>query len=486
MKMLKKHTRITATAKAGMDAKTARKYIKSGQLPSDQASPHIWKTHPDGFKEDWPMLEGMLKNAPGLQGKTLMAYLLRKRPDHYKPDQLRTLQRRIRDWRALHGVEQAIIFNQNIPPGKQSQSDFTCLNDLKITINGRPFKHLLFHWMLPYSRWESIRVCVSESFDNLVFGVEKAVWELGYIALEHRTDNLTAATQAMGSEREFTQRWQQFMAHYGITPTTNNVGVSHENGSIEKSHDTLKDAIEQSLLIRGYRDFPSEKAYVVWLEELVKGRNIYRSERLAIEVKQLSELPNKRWHSPDVIQARVSSASIVQLLGQPYSVPSRLIHYTLKAYIYPDEIRLFYGKKAIQVMPRVYNETHLGINYRHLIDGLVRKPGAFANYRYQEAFFPRLCFRQAYDALRQRCPATADKCYLKVLQLCKIQSEQEVAVALTLLLEANELPTLEAIKELVDTYYSERRQVHVHQPNLSDYDALLTTYGLDKEDKHDA
>ncbi|MCP4475983.1 MAG: transposase family protein [Gammaproteobacteria bacterium] len=194
MKMLKKHTQITAAAKAGMDVKTAGKYIKSGQLPSDQASPHNWKTRPDAFEEDWPMLEEMLNNAPGLQGKTLMEYLVRIRPDQYKPDQLRTLQRRIRDWRASHGAGQAIIFNQDIPPGKQSQSDFTCQNDLKVTINGRPFKHLLFHWMLPYSRWESIRVCLSESFDNLVLGIEKAVWELGYIALEHRTDNLTAAT----------------------------------------------------------------------------------------------------------------------------------------------------------------------------------------------------------------------------------------------------------------------------------------------------
>lgn len=486
MKMLKKHTQETAAAKAGMATKTARKYIKSAVLPSDMASPHTWTTRSDAFEEDWPMLEKMLGNAPGLQGRTLMAYLLRLRPDHYNPGQLRSLQRRIRDWRALHGAEQAIIFNQAIPPGKQSQSDFTCLNNLKITINGHAFNHLLFHWMLPYSRWESIRVCLSESFDNLVLGVEKAVWELGYIALEHRTDNLTAATQAMGSEREFTKRWQQFMAHYGITPTTNNVGVSHENGSVEKSHDTLKNGIDQALLIRGYRDFASEKTYAAWLEELVKGRNAYRLERLAVEVKQLSELPNKRWHSPEVIRTRVSSASVVQLMGQPYSVPSRLIHYTLQAYIYPDEIHLFYGKKAIQTMPRVYHGTHLGINYRHLIDGLVRKPGAFANYRYQEAFFPRLCFRQTYDVLRQRRPASADKCYLNVLQLCKVQSEQEVAMALTLLLEANELPTAEAIKALVDTHHSERRQVHVQQPNLSDYDALLTTYGVDKEANHDA
>jgi len=184
----------------------------------------------------------MLENAPGLEASTLMNYLTSKFPDKYKQSQLRTLQRRVRDWKAAHGKAKTVIFRQNIQPGKQSQSDFTCMNTLNITINGQLFKHLLFHFILPYSRWESIKLCFSESFDSLVSGMEKALWELGQVAPEHRTDNLTAATQAMGSQREFTQRWQQFVAHYGMVASTNNRGMSHENGSIEKSHDTLKKA----------------------------------------------------------------------------------------------------------------------------------------------------------------------------------------------------------------------------------------------------
>ena len=131
------------------------------------------------------------------------------------------------------------------------------MNSLGITINKQAFNHLLFHFILSYSKWESVKLCFSETFENLISGYEKAVWELGAIALEHRTDNLTAATQAMGSKREFTDRWQQFMGHYGVLPTTNNPGVSHENGSIEKSHDTLKNAIQQALylMLRKFKDF---------------------------------------------------------------------------------------------------------------------------------------------------------------------------------------------------------------------------------------
>jgi len=114
-----------------------------------------------------------------------------------------------------------------------------------------------------------------------------------------------------------------------------------------------------------------------------------------------------------------------------------------------------------------------GINYRHIIDSLLRKPGAFANYRYQAALFPRLCFRQAYDALRAQRPANADKYYLRLLQLAKIQSEQQVSLALELLLEERQLPTPEAVKSLMDIYQHERLKVSVDEPKLADYDQLL-------------
>jgi hypothetical protein len=225
MKKLKKYTQEIAAAKAGMDVKTARKYIKSQQLPSEMQATYK-RTKPTIFTSHQDEIAKMLETSPGLQAKTVMGYLVRKYPDQYKLNQLRTLQRHINDWRAQNGASQAVIFRQDIKPGKQSQSDYTCMNALNITINSQTFKHLLFHFMLPYSRWESVYLSFSESFDTLVLGYEKAVWELGCVATEHRTDNLTAATQAMGSRREFTDRWQQFMSHYAVTPTANNPGVS--------------------------------------------------------------------------------------------------------------------------------------------------------------------------------------------------------------------------------------------------------------------
>ncbi len=264
------------------------------------------------------------------------------------------------------------------------------------------------------------------------------------------------------------------MVHYEATPTTNNPGVSHENGSIEKSHDTLKNAIEQELMLRGSTDFTTQKDYLIFVESIVSGRNAERKDRLLEEVEHFSELPDKKWNSPDIIQVRVSSSSTVQILDAPYTVPSRLIHFTLKAYVYHDEIILFYRNQKLQTMPRSHNQPLAGINYRHIIDALIRKPGAFANYQYHEAMFPRLCFRKAYDALRKAIPANADKNYLKILQLAKLHSEQEVSEALGLLVEEHQRPTADAVKMLIDAYAKERSKVHVHQPNIADYDDLLT------------
>ncbi|HJW27979.1 MAG TPA: IS21 family transposase [Saprospiraceae bacterium] len=476
MKKLKRYNQETAAAKAGMDVKTARKYIKSKMLPSDSRKAYH-REQPSIFAGHWDEIARMLEASPGLQSHTIMNYLVRKYPDRYKSSQLRTLQRHLHDWRAEYGASQAVIFRQDILPGKQSQSDYTCMNALNIRINGQEFKHLLFHFMLPYSRWESVYLCFSESFETLTLGYEKAVWELGCTAPEHRTDNLTAATHAYGGHREFTARWREFMDHYSVMPTTNNIGVSHENGSIEKSHDTLKNAIEQELMLRDNADFVTQKDYMTFIEKIVAGRNLQRQDRLLAEMDYLIELPDKKWHSPTVMRVRVSSGSIVQVLDVPYTVPSRLIHYTLKAYIYPDEIILFYGNKKIQTMPRARHHLD-GINYRHLIDSLVRKPAAFANYQYHEALFPRLCFRKAYDVLQENAPLNADRQYLKLLQLAKLHSEQSVAEALDILLEERHVPAPESVKELMDACAKVPLDVHVYQPSAADYDCLLSsTFG---------
>ncbi len=225
----------------------------------------------------------------------MLAYFIRKYPDAFNKNQLRTLQRRFRDWRAENGKNKSVIFPQTHKPGEQSQSNYTVMNSLEITINGEEFKHIVFHFMLVYSNWESVNICYTESFDSLVQGYEKAVWELGQTVKEHRTDNLTAAVK---KDKSFNDRWKLVMKHYGVKPSRNNPGESHENGSIEKSNHLFKVAVEQALILQGHRDFSDIDCYRVFLEKMVSDRNSDRKEALLKEMAHLKALPADKWYSP--------------------------------------------------------------------------------------------------------------------------------------------------------------------------------------------
>ncbi|MFH1254847.1 MAG: IS21 family transposase [bacterium] len=475
VKKLMKHINILtqeqAADKAAMDVKTARKYLKNKKLPGELKKIHDWQNKPDVFADTWQEIEGLLNNSPGLQAKTIFTYLQNKYQGHFKRSHLRTLQRRFKKWRALNGKNKDVIFCQNHVPGAQSQSDYTNMNDLKITINGEHFKHLLFHFVLVFSRWEKVSVCYEESFASLSEGYENAVWSLGKIALDHRTDNLTAATKKSGSSRDFTEKWSKVMKHYGVVPSRNNPGESQENGSIEKSNDLFKVDVDQQLMLRGSRDFKSLNEYKEFLLQIEVRRNLLREEELALEMPKLKDLPNDKWSMPRILPVRVSPSSTVQIDSVPYSVPSRLISFVLMAHIFYDKIKLYYGQSCLQEMPK--HKGTDGIDYRHIIDSLIRKPGAFTNYQYREALFPRLCFRRAYDALISNSKTCGTKQYLELLQLAKMNGEQHVSVGLELLLEQNVVPLPEKIKSLLDLPVA-IPIIKINQPQLKVYDQLLS------------
>lgn len=487
MKYSKTHSLETAAAKAGMDIKTARKYLEKNDdknLVSKKNGRH-WRTRDDAFDEAWPEISAMLKNAPGLQAKTLMIFLIRNNPEKFNMTMLRSLQRRIQHWRVVDGPDKEVIFRQTLLPGKQSQSDCTVMNSLNITIAGKAFPHMLFHWMLPYSRWETVSICFSESYDSLSQGYEAAVWELGAVATEHRTDNLTAATHHEGgNKRAFNERWSNLLQHYGVTPSRNNPGVSHENGSVEKNNHLTKNAVDQQLMIRGSRDFFSVDEYKIFLIEVVRCCNHGRQGRLEEEFKYLKDLPERRFNAPLIVIAQVSPSSIVNILKGVYSVPSRLIGCSTQGYVYPSTIDLYYGDHKIQTMERLPKEGGVFINYRHIIGHLLRKPGAFANYQYRDFLFPRVVFRKAYDALVAENPSYGHKHYLQVLKLAAIESEHDVSMALESLIERNALPNAEAVKLSLGVAVSSVPTVNITQPHLATYDALLSSLGVHHEKLH--
>ncbi len=440
-----------AAARAGMSVPTARKYLQAGKLPSQLKVPRTYRTRPDPFAADWPWVQAQLERDPALQAKTLFDLLCERDPGRYQPNQLRTLQRHIASWRALHGPEQPVIFEQVHQPGRMAQSDFTHMTDLGVTLAGTPFPHLIYHLVLTYSNVEAVQICFSESFESLAGGLEACLWQIGGVPQLHRTDNLSPAVHVLdrGGRKQFTERYLALMGHYGLQPTTNTPGEAHENGDVEQSHYRFKQAVDQALRVRGSRDFPDRATYAQFLHDLVRQRNRTRAVRWATEQVALRPLPATPLAPCRELRLTVTRFSTIQVLRNTYSVPSRLIGTTLTVRVRAETLELYVGTTLTLTLPRLHGQRQQRIDYRHIIWSLVRKPGAFAAYRYRDELFPSLVFRQAYDRLQTELPQQADREYLRVLHLAASTAESEVVVALALVLESGAAPTFDAVRTLV-------------------------------------
>lgn len=465
-----------AALRAGMSRNTAAKYLKSGKLPSEEAKERTWRTRPDGFAEDWPEIAVRLKAAPELEAKTLFEDLCRRHPGRYEPGQLRTLQRRIKQWRAEEGPAKEVFFAQEHRAGEAIQTDFTNANALGVTLGGEVFPHLLCHSVLPYSNWGWVSVCLSESMSALRRGVQACLFELGHVPVWHQTDNSTAATHDLRSgKRGFNEEYEGLMRHFGMKPRTIEVGKKHQNGDVESSNRWLKSRLEQHLLLRGSRDFSDRSSYEQWLREIQRQANRQRRSRLLDELKAMRELSATRLAEYSEHKVRVTPWSTIRVKAKTYSVPSRLIRETVKVRLFEDRLEVLYGGKVQLVTERLRGSVaQRRIDYRHVIWSLVKKPGAFARYRYREELFPSLAFRQAYDALAQaHVPHVADREYLRVLHLAASTLETEVAQILTELHREGVVPDFERVRPRLTSSRPAMPEVEPLEVNLSEYDVLL-------------
>jgi hypothetical protein len=475
-------TLANAADKAGIDEKTARKYRDSDALPSQMTTPHTWRTREDPFQDVWPELQERLRLNPGLQAKTLFLDLQRRSPGRYPDGQLRTLQRRIKRWRALEGPPKEVFFAQTHHPGQLCASDFTHMTALGVTLAGEPFDHLVYHFVLTYSNWETGTVCFSESWESLCEGLQNALWELGGVPRQHRTDRLSAAVQADPDPERFTQRYQALMAHYGLKAQAIAARQAHQNGDVEQSHHRFKEAVDQSLMLRGSRDFARRGDYEAFLRKVMAGRNANRRQRFAEELAVLSPLPARRLEMGRRVKVRVDSGSTIHVGGNTYSVASRLIGEWVEVHVGAEALEVWHGARRVDHLPRLRGRGKHRIEYRHIIDWLVRKPGAFEAYRYHDAMFPTSRFRMAYDALRQQSPAVAVPEYLAILHLAAREGEGLVDEALRGLLDHNEALGSVAVAQFVR---QGRRlppvtDVTIAAVDLAEYDRLLT--GKEVED----
>jgi len=474
-----------AAAKAGMDRKTARKYLRARRLPSELPQAPRWRTRADVFEGVWGELGELLKINPGLEAKTLFDYLQRQYPGRFQEGQLRTLQRRVKVWRATEGPAKEVFFAQQHHPGRLSASDFVHLTDLEITIQNQSFPHLLYHFVLTYSNWETGTVCFSESFESLGEGFQNAIWELGKVPQRHRTDRMSTAVNNVSSPAEFTDRYEALLRYYGIVGEKIQAGEAHENGDVEQRHYRFKRAVEQELMLRGSRDFASGADYEQFLQGLFGRLNASRQQRLAEEMAVMKELPERRLESYKRERVKVDSGSLIYADRNVYSVPSRLIGEEVEARLYMDRVEIWYGQRKLEEMPRLRGRQKHRVDYRHIIDWLIRKPGAFENYRYRDELFPTSRFRMLFDGLQEHLSAReASKHYLQILELAAKGNEAKVDESLQALLAkadgSGTMITVEAVQEAMAEAGTAGKEVEVAMVDLRVFDELCGPAGWER------
>jgi transposase len=468
-------TKAIAADKAGMDRKTAHKYEKACALPSVMKQPHQWRTRTDPYEAVWDQVKDLLATNPGLDATTIFDYLQREHKESFKPGQLRTLQRRIRSWRAQEGPAKEVFFPQTHHPGDLSESDFTNMNELGITIRSFPFDHILYHFVLTYSNWEAGTICFSESFESLSQGFQNAAWRLGGVSKRHRTDRMSSAVHKECNPEKFTRRYAALLRHYAVEPERTNPASANENGDVEQRNYRFKKAVKQALMLRGGSDFESREDYEAFLDEIFERLNAPRKEKLSEEVQLLGNLPSRRIEDYKVIEAIVTPSSTIHIQHNTYSVHSRLIGERVEIRIFVDNLEIWYAHKLVERLPRLRGESKHAVNYRHVIEWLVRKPGAFKDYRYRSDMFPSSYFRMAYDNLRQHNALHADKEYLRILHIAALSGERVTEAALRALLSKENAIMAEAVRALVDN--QDRlpivTDVVIDNVSLADYDTLL-------------
>jgi hypothetical protein len=480
-------TVAAAAAKASFSAATGHRLARDPRLPSMKKGAR-GRRRPDPLGE---IFEGeivpMLKAAPGLRPIAIFEEIARRHPE-LGAGIRRTIERRIRSWRAVHGQEQEVIFRQMHEPGQVGLSDFTDMGDLGATVAGAALDHRLYHFRLAYSGFEHAHVVLGgESFVALAEALQNALWSLGGAPREHRTDSLSAAFRNLDrdTQEDLTRRYDALCAHYGMTATRNNAGIAHENGAIESSHGHLKRAVADALLMRNSADFPDLAAYRAFIDGIVGLRNARNAKRIESERVTLRRLPERRTCDYEEVTVRVTSSGGFRLRKVFYTVPSRLIGHRLRVRLYDDRLDVFLGGTHLLTLPR--GRAHpdgrhdLVVNYHHVIHALRRKPMALLNLVYRDQLFPREAYRLAFDALRDALPERqACRIAVDLLALAHDRGcEAELAENLTADLQAGRLPDVAVLRARFAPDPACVPLVTVELAPLSSYESLLgsTTIG---------
>jgi hypothetical protein len=384
------HSQTISAAKVGISERSARRIEHQHHRPAKNQ--RKYRTRPDPLTDVWDeVVLPLLKSDQDNTAVSIFDHLCEAHLDRFKPGARRTLERRILQWRQLHGEGQAVVFVQVHPLGAQGICDFTQA-DFLVTIAGEPLNHKLFHYRLMASGWAFAQVTYGgESFAAFSDGLQNAFLAYGGVPIEVRTASLSAACKNHQEIFDFTDRFAELVNNYGFKPTRNKRGVAQENGAIESLNRHIKAQLKQALIIRGSHNFNDRDEYESFVQSIVDRRNRRVHDKFVSEQRQLLSLPKSTSVNYSEPFIHITRTSTVVLKRVTYTVPSRLVGIRVKVHLYDRRLDIYFGGIKTVELKRVFaikGARGRCVNYKHVIGALVQKPRAVRHLQWRAELLP--------------------------------------------------------------------------------------------------
>lgn len=481
-------TQQFSAAKSGFSIRSGRN-IEKGKRKMPR--PRIHKTRYHALDDLWeaeaiPLLESGI-----FEATFLLQELIKKFPDLLTKRDLRTTQRRVRDWRVLNEKRnKEVMFPQVHEPGQLGISDFTHLKDVEIFIKGEKIEFVLYHFRMPYSGFNYMDAFLGkgEPFTAFSKGLQDALFMLGGVPTKHRTDSLSASYKNLNQQaaEDLTSKYAALIEHYQMEAERINRGKGHENGAVESSHRHIKDRMRQLLIVRGSTAFETFDEFKIFVADVVKQHNQNATKNLDVERDHLKPLPISRTIEYDEKIVVVSTSSTMEVKRVTYSVPSNFIGLRLSVRVYHDVLMCYFGLKHVVTLQRMKSPPRgkraRKIDYRHVINWLVRKPGAFRGCKYRDNLLPSDNYKYIWQFVDDNMEyREAAKFMVGLLHIAAIEEcENSLAEMVMRYIHTGRKLKLSEFQDAFKSTKRELKDYSVSQHQLALYDQLIpyATEGL--------
>ena len=459
----------------GVSKRTVIRYLKQGKIPTYKRTSPTKKDPLDGF---YDFIKETLEETPTLSLPELYVLLDEK---GYQGSE-RTLRRKTKKLRDK--LAQKEVFFQRAPtPGEVIEGDFT---ELHLSIGG--VKRVVYLWVssMPYSNAFFATPFYHQTFECFALGSALAFEEFGGVAKKFRLDNMSPAVTKIlkGKERLVTQRYAAFQQHYGFFQDFCNPASGNEKGNVESNNKWLKRKILNSISVNklSFKDLNSFQEFV-W--KLCRDHNEKDQVQKKFNEEILAPLPKSRFGCFSSEVAKVSKYSLFSVgkSGHSYSAPSQLIGLRLEARVYPNKIELIDRDEVVASHKRLYGPRGLAsIQIEHVLDGLLRKPGAVNDWKHREVLFKRPVWRKFFEEMKGTGVSNPNKTYLACLKLMAKHGEDNLTVAMEMAMEEGLELNNRSLKDLLEQESFNVYEMKPLEVDLGEYDQLLTG-GRDDESK---